>query len=65
MLAKGYGLADVEAGVPATAETSYPIASVSKHFTAALALRLVDQGRLRLDDPLSRFFPRRGRGSAR
>lgn len=57
VLAKGYGAADLEAAVPATAETSYPIASVSKHFTAALVLRLVDQGRLSLDDPLARFFP--------
>lgn len=57
VLAKGYGFADLEAGVPATAETSYPIASVTKPFTAALILRLADQGRLGLDDPLSRFFP--------
>ncbi|MET0555711.1 MAG: serine hydrolase domain-containing protein, partial [Vicinamibacteria bacterium] len=57
VLAKGYGSADLEAAVPATAETSYPIASVSKHFTAALVLRLADQGRLSLDDPLARFFP--------
>src|SRR6185503_2927829 len=39
------------------AQTSYPIASVSKHFTAALVLRLADQGKLGLDDPLSRYFP--------
>jgi CubicO group peptidase (beta-lactamase class C family) len=57
VLAKGYGLADVESGVAATAETSYPIASVTKHFTAAAVLRLADQGRLALDDPLSRFYP--------
>jgi CubicO group peptidase (beta-lactamase class C family) len=57
VLAKGYGFADVEAGVAATADTSYPIASVSKHFTAAAVLRLADQGKLSLDDPLSRFFP--------
>jgi D-alanyl-D-alanine carboxypeptidase len=57
VLAKGYGLADVESFVRATPETSYPIASVSKHFTAALVLRLVDQGRVSLDDPLARFFP--------
>jgi CubicO group peptidase (beta-lactamase class C family) len=57
VLAKGYGFADVEAGTAATAETSYPIASVSKHFTAAAVLRLADQGKLGLDDPLSRFFP--------
>jgi D-alanyl-D-alanine carboxypeptidase len=57
VLAKGYGMADREAGVAATADTSYPIASVTKHFTAAAILRLADQGKLSLDDPLSRFFP--------
>lgn len=57
VVAKGYGFADLESGVPATAETSYPIASVTKHFTAALVLRLADQGRLSLDDSLGRFFP--------
>ena len=57
VLARGYGSADLEAGVTATADTSYPIASVTKHFTAGAILRLADQGKLRLDDPLSRFFP--------
>src|SRR5262249_6065011 len=57
VLAKGYGFSDVEAGTAASGETSYPIASVSKHFTAAAVLRLADQGKLGLDDPLSRFFP--------
>jgi D-alanyl-D-alanine carboxypeptidase len=57
VLATGYGSADLETGAPATAETSYPIASVSKMFTAAAILRLADQGKLTLDDPLSRFFP--------
>ena len=56
VLAKGYGLADTDAKAPATADTSYPIASVSKRFTAAAILRLAEQGRLSLDDPLSRFF---------
>jgi CubicO group peptidase (beta-lactamase class C family) len=53
LLAKGYGMADREAGVAASAETSYPVASVSKHFTAAAILREVDQGRLRLEDPVA------------
>lgn len=57
VLAKGYGSADLEGGVPAGPETSYPVASVSKMFTSALILRLAEQGRLALDDPLSRFFP--------
>jgi CubicO group peptidase (beta-lactamase class C family) len=57
VVAKGYGFADLESQVAASADTSYPIASVSKHFTAAAVLRLADQGKLGLDDPLSRFFP--------
>jgi D-alanyl-D-alanine carboxypeptidase len=57
VVATGYGFADLEAGVAATADTSYPIASVSKQFTAAAVLRLAEQGKLSLDDPLSRFFP--------
>jgi CubicO group peptidase (beta-lactamase class C family) len=57
VLATGYGSADLEAGVAATADTSYPIASVTKHFTAGAVLRLADQGKLSLDDPLRRFFP--------
>lgn len=57
VVAKGYGFADLESHVAASADTSYPIASVSKHFTAAAVLRLADQGKLGLDDPLSRFFP--------
>jgi D-alanyl-D-alanine carboxypeptidase len=57
VLARGYGSADLEAGAAATADSSYPIASVTKHFTAAAVLRLADQGKLSLDDPLSRFFP--------
>lgn len=57
VVASGYGSADLEGGVAATADTSYPIASVTKHFTAAAVLRLADQGKLSLDDPLSRFFP--------
>ncbi|HEY3121661.1 MAG TPA: serine hydrolase domain-containing protein [Vicinamibacteria bacterium] len=57
VMAKGYGYADQEAGVAAGPATSYPIASVTKHLTAAAVLRLADQGKLALDDPLSRFFP--------
>ena len=58
VLAKGYGFADLEAKAPATAETSYPIASVSKHFTAALdpAARRPGPAR-RSTTRLSRFFP--------
>ncbi len=57
VLAKGYGLADVEDRVPATADTVYPIASVTKQFTAAAVMQLVEQGRLRLSDTLGGLLP--------
>jgi CubicO group peptidase (beta-lactamase class C family) len=57
VLAKGYGHADREAGLPAGPDTSYPIASVSKVFTAAAVQRLADQGKLTLDETLHTFFP--------
>ncbi|HET7233724.1 MAG TPA: serine hydrolase domain-containing protein [Longimicrobium sp.] len=55
---RGYGLADVENGVPATPETVYPIASNTKQFTAAAVMRLVDEKRLALDDPVGRYLPK-------
>jgi CubicO group peptidase (beta-lactamase class C family) len=56
VLANGYGLADRENGVPVTAETVFDIGSVTKQFTAAAILKLEMEGRLRVDDPLSRWF---------
>ena len=53
--ARGFGLADVERRIPATADTLYHIASVTKTFTAILVLRLVEQGKLDLDAPVSRY----------
>ncbi|HEY8256190.1 MAG TPA: serine hydrolase domain-containing protein [Gemmatimonadales bacterium] len=57
MLARGYGYANLELRVPATDSTVYQSGSVGKQFTAALVLMLVEQGRLRLDDPIVRFLP--------
>jgi CubicO group peptidase (beta-lactamase class C family) len=57
VLAKGYGFADLERKVPATAETVYQLGSVSKQFTAAAVMRLVEQGKVKLDDPLTKFLP--------
>src|SRR5271166_5476028 len=45
-----YGLADLEAGTPATPSTNYRLASMTKQFTAASALLLAEDGRLTLDD---------------
>ena len=57
VVSKGYGLADIGRGVPATAETIYPIGSLTKQFTAAAILQLVEAGRLSLDDDLGELLP--------
>lgn len=57
LLARGYGLADVERGVPATESTLFTVGSVSKQFTAAAIVLLSQQGRLRLEDPITRYLP--------
>ena len=59
---KGYGLSDLEQRTPMTEKTVLRIGSVTKQFTAALVLRLVDQGKLALDDTLSRYVPDFPRG---
>ena len=51
------GLADVSAGTPVTADTAFAYASVSKTFTSALILQLVDEGRLRLTDSAVGLLP--------
>jgi CubicO group peptidase (beta-lactamase class C family) len=55
--ARGYGLANLELGVPAGERTFYEIGSNTKQFTAAAILLLVEERKLGLDDPLTRFFP--------
>ncbi len=50
--AEGFGLANSFTGRPATAETAYEVASISKAVTAYIALRLVERGKLSLDEPL-------------
>jgi CubicO group peptidase (beta-lactamase class C family) len=54
---RGFGQADLETGTPMTPATVCRIGSVSKQFTAAGVLLLVQDGKVSLDDPLSRFFP--------
>jgi D-alanyl-D-alanine carboxypeptidase len=51
------GLADVVAGRPVDPKTPFAVASVTKTFTSALVLRYVDQGLIKLDDPLARWLP--------
>jgi CubicO group peptidase (beta-lactamase class C family) len=54
---KGYGLADVENDVAATAQTVYRIGSVTKQFTSVAIMQLVEQGKLSLDDDLTKYVP--------
>ena len=53
----GYGLANVEWGVPIDTETVFRIGSITKQFTAAAILRLAAEGRLAIDDPIERHLP--------
>jgi CubicO group peptidase (beta-lactamase class C family) len=53
--AKGFGFADLENRVPATPDTLYSIASLTKTFAATLVLQLVEQGKLDLDEPVSHY----------
>ncbi len=57
VLAKGYGFADLENDVPATAETVFRIGSITKQFTSAAIMKLMEQGKLSLDDTLQKFLP--------
>jgi D-alanyl-D-alanine carboxypeptidase len=51
------GLADVVAGTPVAPDTAFAYASVSKTFTSALILQLIDQGRLHLADAAADLLP--------
>lgn len=54
---RAYGMADLEHGVGAAAETDYRLASVSKQFTAMATMLLVTGGKLRYDEPISATLP--------
>jgi CubicO group peptidase (beta-lactamase class C family) len=57
VLARGYGFADLENEVPATAETVYRLGSITKQFTAMAIMLLVEDGKLSVDDELTKFLP--------
>ena len=56
VLAKGYGLANVELTVSATKDTVYELLSVSKEFTAAAILLLVEEDKVSLDETVSKYL---------
>jgi CubicO group peptidase (beta-lactamase class C family) len=57
LLQRAYGNSDVEGVVPMTVNTVIPIGSVTKQFTAAAILQLRDQGKLSLDDDITKWLP--------
>ncbi|MGM9514839.1 serine hydrolase domain-containing protein [Roseateles sp. DB2] len=57
LLARGYGLADLNHGVPITPDTVFDIGSSSKQFTALAVLMLAKEGKLDLQDPVSKHLP--------
>ena len=63
LLKHAYGYANLEHLVPVTVDTKFRIGSITKQFTAAAILRLQEQGKLSVRDPLSKFIPDYPRGS--
>jgi CubicO group peptidase (beta-lactamase class C family) len=61
--ANAYGAAKLDPRVAATPDLRYAIGSISKQFTAVAILLLQQEGKLRLDDPVSRFIPGLTRGN--
>jgi CubicO group peptidase (beta-lactamase class C family) len=54
---EAYGLSDVEGHVPFRTNTICWLASITKPVTVAAAMKLVDQGKLALDDPVEKYLP--------
>jgi len=52
---KGYGFANLEARAPVTKDTPFHLASLTKPFASTILMRLVEQGKLDLDAPVSEF----------
>jgi N-acyl-D-amino-acid deacylase len=56
VLARGYGWANLQTGEPVRPDALFGLASLSKSITAVTILKLVDQGKLRLDDPAFQYL---------
>ena len=57
VVAKGYGLANVEHDVPVTPETIFQSGSLGKQFTSTAVMLQVEDGKLALEDPITKYFP--------
>jgi CubicO group peptidase (beta-lactamase class C family) len=57
IVAKGYGKADLEFNAPVDVDTMFRIGSVTKQYTAAAIMKLIEEGKISLDDELTKFLP--------
>ncbi|MDW8298098.1 MAG: serine hydrolase domain-containing protein [Anaerolineae bacterium] len=57
VFSRGYGVRDSESGAPATPQTQFSVASITKSMTALAAMRLAEQGKLSLDVPIVEYLP--------
>jgi D-alanyl-D-alanine carboxypeptidase len=57
LVINGWGRADVENGVPATAQTVYRIGSITQQFTSAAVMQLVEAGKVKTDDSIGTYLP--------
>lgn len=57
LVRKAYGMADLELGIPLDPEMIFRIGSMTKQFTAVAVLMLMEQGKLALSDPITKFLP--------
>jgi CubicO group peptidase (beta-lactamase class C family) len=53
---KSYGFANLEWDIPNTSKTKFNIASLTKQFTGMAILKMAEQGKLKLEDPVSKYF---------
>lgn len=58
IISKGYGVAEVEHDVEANGNSMFRVGSITKQFTAAAIMRLVEQGRIGLDDSITKHLPK-------
>ncbi len=54
---KGYGYSNLELNIPVTTNTVFKLGSVSKHMIAVAIMKFIQDGKLRLDDPVMKFYP--------
>ena len=54
---KGVGMAQAEWDILNTPETKFRLGSITKQFTAVAVLQLVEQGKIKLEDPVKKYYP--------